>query len=298
MAKSNGKVAFVTGASSGIGFAVSVELAKRGYKVYAGARRVDVMKPLEKFGIIPVSLDVTSAESISAARELIESENDHLDILLNNAGVIGGAPAIEVSDEDFTKCYEVNLYGPIRVTREFSKLIIKGKGLFAYTTSNAGIMPIPFTSIYSSSKAALSAYASTLAFEVKPFGVKVLDFVSGGVKTEIMQVEHPVLNADSLYRIDGRDLLKEVGDNFDPNQYMDVAVYAVKAANDIESALNSASFFSSANYFRSFRGTMASFSRFATSFIPRGVLETLLLLALKLSDGFKLIKKKYSAKSK
>ncbi|CAH2354317.1 NADPH-dependent 1-acyldihydroxyacetone phosphate reductase [[Candida] railenensis] len=298
MAQSNGKVAFVTGASSGIGFAVSVELAKRGYKVYAGARRVDDMKPLKKFGIIPVNLDVTSAESISAARELIELENDHLDILLNNAGNFRVAPAIEVSDEDFIRCYEVNLYGPIRVTREFSKLIIKGKGLFAYTTSNAGMMPVPFASIYSSSKAALSAYASTLAFEVKPFGVQVLDFVSGGVKTGITQVEHPVLNSDSLYRIDGRDLMREIGDKFEPNQLMDVNVYAVKAANDLEAALNGVGFFSNATYFRSFRGSASSISWFVTSFLSRWFLETVLLLAFGLKDGFNAIKKKHSSKSK
>lgn len=298
MAKSNGKVAFVTGASSGIGLAVSVELASKGYKVYAGARRVEAMKPLEKFGIIPVSLDVTSVESISAARALVELENDHLDILLNNAGNIGGEPAIEAKDEDFMRCYEVNLYGPIRVTREFSKLIIKGKGLLAYTTSNAGFMPIPFASIYSSSKAALSAYISTLAFEVKPFGVKVLDFLSGGVKTEIMQVEHPVLPPDSLYRVDGRDLMREVGDKFDPNQLMDVKVYAVKAVKDIESALNGGGFFSSTNYFKLYRGTMSSASWFITSFFPRWVLESLLLLALNLKDGFKPLKRKYSAKDK
>ena len=295
MVKSNGKVAFVTGASSGIGFAASVELAKRGYKVYAGARRVDAMKPLEEFGIIPISLDVSSNESIVAARQLIELENDHLDILFNNAGVPCGAPAIEVSDEDFKRCYEVNLYGPIRVTREFSKLVIEGKGVLAYTTSTAGLTPFPFGSIYSSSKAALSAYISTLAFEVKPLGVKALDFVSGVVKTDIAQLEKLELIPDSVYRVDGRDLLKESRKNFDSSKPMEVNVYATKAVNDIESALNSRG---SANYFRSFRGSMASMVWFICLVFPRSLLEAVLIHSFKMKDGFNAIKKKYTTKNK
>ncbi|CAH2354316.1 NADPH-dependent 1-acyldihydroxyacetone phosphate reductase [[Candida] railenensis] len=295
MVKSNGKVAFVTGASSGVGFAVSVELAKRGYKVYAGARRIDAMKPLEEYGVIPISLDVSSIESIVAARELIESENDHLDILFNNAGVPCGAPAIEVQDEQFMKCYEVNLYGPIRVTREFSKLVIKAKGILAYTSSTAGLTPFPFGSIYSSSKAALSAYISTLAFEVKPLGVKVLDFVSGGIKTEIGEVEKLELISDSLYRIDGRDLLKESRKNFDTSRFMEVNVYAKKAVNDIESALNSSG---SANYYRTFRGSMASMAWFISSVFPRSFLEAMLVQAFKMKDGFNAVKKKYTTKNK
>ncbi|CAH2354319.1 NADPH-dependent 1-acyldihydroxyacetone phosphate reductase [[Candida] railenensis] len=295
MVESKRKVAFVTGASSGIGYAASKELAKRGYKVYAGARRVDAMKPLEELGIIPISLDVTSTESIVAARELIESENDHLDILFNNAGIPCAAPAIEVQDELFLRCFEVNLYGPIRVTREFSKLVIKAKGILAYTTSTAGIFPIPFGSIYSSSKAGLSAYLSTLAFEVKPFGVKVLDFVSGAIKTEIMNSEKIDLAPDSYYRVDGVDLIKHSRGDFENNKFMDVNVYAVKAVNDIESALNSGGFFSSANYFKSYRGTMASISWFITSYLPRSVLESMLIKGFKLKDGFNAIKKKYGA---
>ena len=291
MVESNKKVAFVTGASSGIGYAASKELAKRGYKVYAGARRVDAMKPLKEFGIIPISLDVSSNESIVAARKLIELENDHLDILFNNAGITYGAPAIEVQDEFFLRCYEVNLYGPIRVTREFSKLVIKGNGLLAYTTSTAGIFPIPFGSIYSSSKAGLSAYLSTLAFEVKPFGVKVLDFVSGGIKTDILNAEKIDLAPDSYYRIDGIDLLKASRKDFENNNFMDVNVYAVKAVNDIESALNSGS----VNYLKLYRGTMASISWFITSYLPRSFLESMLIKKFNLKDGFDAIKKKYSA---
>lgn len=83
----NTKYALVTGASSGIGYATAIELAKRGFKVYAGARRVAKMKPLKDYGIVPVELDVASLESIKRLRDFISDETGgRLDILFNNAG--------------------------------------------------------------------------------------------------------------------------------------------------------------------------------------------------------------------
>ncbi|KAM9931345.1 hypothetical protein OXX80_009000, partial [Metschnikowia pulcherrima] len=81
------KVALVTGASSGIGFATAIEFAKRGYKTYACARRLEPMLPLKENGVIIVTCDVTSTESVDSLRDQISSENDgFLDVLFNNAG--------------------------------------------------------------------------------------------------------------------------------------------------------------------------------------------------------------------
>lgn len=286
------KIALVTGASSGIGYASSIELAKRGYKVYAGARRLEQMKPLEEYGITLIQLDVTSTESIRKAKELIESETDRLDVLFNNAGVPCGAPAIEVSDKDFEKCYEVNLYGPIRLTREFSSLVIKAKGVFAYTSSTAGLLPFPFGSIYSSSKAALTAYVSTLALEVKPFGAKVLDFISGGVKTEILDIPSVPLKADSVYIVDGVNLFEKSRAGLDTLGAMPVSKYAVKVVNDIDYVVKGKFWFYEGNYFTSFRGTFASIVKFVTSFLPRAVIENMLLTNFKIADDFNKISRK------
>ncbi|KAL7662741.1 NADPH-dependent 1-acyldihydroxyacetone phosphate reductase [[Candida] zeylanoides] len=282
------KVALVTGASSGIGFASSVELAKRGYKVYSGARRVSHMDPLKEHGIVPLELNVTSMESIKKARAFIESEEGRLDILFNNAGVPCGAPAIEVTEDEFKKCYDTNLFGPIRLTTEFSSLILKSKGVIAFTSSSGRLLPFPFGSIYSSSKAALSSYASTLALEIKPFGAKVVDFVSGGVKTEITNVEVKELKPGSVYVVDGVDLLQKSRDSFDTSSFLDARAYAVKVINDIEGALNP-SWFSLSNFYIRYRGSMASMTYFLTAVLPRSLIEFTLLASFKLTEAFKKI---------
>lgn len=282
------KVALVTGASSGIGFASSVELAKRGYKVYSGARRVSHMDPLKEHGIVPLELNVTSMESIKKARAFIESEEGRLDILFNNAGVPCGAPAIEVTEDEFQKCYDTNLFGPIRLTTEFSLLILKSKGVIAFTSSSGRLLPFPFGSIYSSSKAALSSYASTLALEIKPFGAKVVDFVSGGVKTEITNVEVKELKPGSVYVVDGVDLLQKSRDSFDTSSFLDARAYAVKVINDIEGALNP-SWFSLSNFYIRYRGSMASMTYFLTAVLPRSLIEFTLLASFKLTEAFKKI---------
>lgn len=282
------KVALVTGASSGIGFASSVELAKRGYKVYSGARRVSHMDPLKEHGIVPLELNVTSMESIKKARAFIESEEGRLDILFNNAGVPCGAPAIEVTEDEFKKCYDTNLFGPIRLTTEFSLLILKSKGVIAFTSSSGRLLPFPFGSIYSSSKAALSSYASTLALEIKPFGAKVVDFVSGGVKTEITNVEVKELKPGSVYVVDGVDLLQKSRDSFDTSSFLDARAYAVKVINDIEGALNP-SWFSLSNFYIRYRGSMASMTYFLTAVLPRSLIEFTLLASFKLTEAFKKI---------
>lgn len=280
------KVAFVTGASSGIGFASSIELAMRGYKVYSGARRVSHMDPLKEHGIVPLELDVTSIESIKKARAFIESEEGRLDILFNNAGVPCGAPAIEVTEDEFQKCYDINLFGPIRLTTEFSLMIFKSRGVFAFTSSSGRLLPFPFGSIYSSSKAALSSYASTLALEIKPFGAKVVDFVSGGVQTDITNVEVKELKPGSVYIVDGVDLLKKSRDSFNTSSFLDARAYAVKVINDIESALNP-SWFSLSNFYIRYRGSMASMTYFLTAVCPRSLIEFILLASFKLTEAFK-----------
>ena len=179
------KTALVTGASSGIGHATVIELANRGYKVFAAARRLEPMKDLEsEHGAVILKVDVLSPESVLEAKKILSKETDgYLDILFNNAGQSCTYPAIDCKDEWFKQCYEVNVFGQMRVTRELAPLVINAKGVIAFTGSVAALIPLPFNSIYSSSKAAIHLYASILNLEMKPFGVEVINIVTGSVKT-------------------------------------------------------------------------------------------------------------------
>lgn len=111
----------VIGASSGIGFATSIELAKRGYLVFAGARRLEPMAKLrDNYGVKIFKLDVTNLLSVKDAKTYIQEETlgNHLDILFNNAGQTCQVPTTDVTDEQFAQCFKVNVFGAIRVVRE------------------------------------------------------------------------------------------------------------------------------------------------------------------------------------
>lgn len=198
MATSRRKVVFITGGSSGIGYAAAKEFATCGYKVYAGARRLKPMDSLKTYGVIPVSFDVACLASVQAVRDQIQRENDgYLDILYNNAGQHCTFPCLDVTDDQAKQCIEVNFLGPVRTVREFAPLLIKAEGVIGFTGSVSGIVPFPWSLIYSGSKAAIHQYAATLRVEMKVFNVKVINIITGGVKTSIEDTR--ALTTSSIY---------------------------------------------------------------------------------------------------
>lgn len=105
------EIILLTGASSGIGKQTAEFLAKQGYKVYAGARRVEQMESLKAFGVTPLRLDVTDESSINEAVQTIIQNEVRIDVLINNAGY-GSYGAIEdVSLDEAKRQFEVNLFG-------------------------------------------------------------------------------------------------------------------------------------------------------------------------------------------
>lgn len=284
------KSAFVAGASSGIGYSTAIELASKGYKVFAGARRLEAMEPLKAHGITILKLDVTSMESIIAAKKLIEEETDgSLDILFNNAGVPCRAPAFDLEEEWFRSCFEVNVFGPMRTVKVFHPLLIKSKGLIAFTGSTAGLVPVPFSTVYSSSKGAIQSYANSLALEVEPFGIKVLNFVTGTVETDIGSNNSYDIPETSVFNIDGENLF-ENGQILKNLKKMPCDVFAKKAVTDIERCLSS----THKNFWMSYRGKSASLVKLLVSYFPRSFLTYIIVKSLKLKDTFKKIKQKYA----
>ncbi|GME92110.1 unnamed protein product [Ambrosiozyma monospora] len=165
------KTALVTGCSSGIGYYAALELASKGYKVFACARRLEPMEPLKKAypgQIITFSMDVSSIESINKGYDFVFAELSgsstsvdtdidpahelshfvpKLDVLYNNAGQPCTCPAIDISNSAMQQCFEVNVYGPIRITKRFAPLVISAQGTIVFTGSIAGISPFPWGSI-------------------------------------------------------------------------------------------------------------------------------------------------------
>lgn len=281
------KTALVTGASLGIGYATALEFAKRGYKTFACARRLEPMEPLREAGVITFKLDVSSLKSVLEAKEYLKKETDNLlDVLYNNAGQPCTFPAIDVSDEDIKQCYEVNVFGPMRLTRELAPLLINAKGVVGFTGSVSGIIPFPFSCVYSSTKAAIHQYAATLRLEMKPFGVKVINLVTGGVKTNISDTRP--LKAGSLYQQPGlNESLDERREMAKRNNPMLPEAFAKQVVTDFERAkLNGP--------FNIYRGTMALFLGYLLVWFPRFFLERILVRRFKLVKVFDAIKTKFA----
>lgn len=241
----NVRTALVTGCSSGIGFHVALELAQRGYTVFACARKAESMASLkERFPqlIITFSMDVSDLESVKRGYQFVKGELDRfgspgLDILYNNAGSSCTFPGVDVPDNALVQCMATNFEGPVRVTHEFSRLVIKKKGTFAYTGSAAGYCPFPWGSVYGASKAAIGQYCNILAFELEPFGCKVKNFITGGVKTNI--ADKRPLPEDSIYNIEPMRRAFEERQKFaERNNPMLPEVYAKRAIDEIEANNN------------------------------------------------------------
>lgn len=283
------KTALVTGASSGIGYATAVEFAKRGYKTFACARRVEPMESLKEHGIIVFLCDVTSLRSVRDAVSLVKTNTDgYLDVLFNNAGQSCTLPAIDVTDEMFETTFNVNVFGPVRLTREFIPLLINAKGTVGFTGSVSGLVPFPFSSIYSATKAAIHQYAATLRLELKPFGVKVINFVTGGVKTNIEDKRD--LPEDSLYAVPGMETaFLERKQMAVRNKPIPAEVYAYKVVNDFERA-------SLGGSLNLYRGRMALFLGYLMWWCPRFVVEWGLVKKFRLVNVFLQISAKYSKK--
>jgi len=180
------KAIVVTGASSGIGRKITERLAANGFFVYAGAR---AQKDLDNLNAIKnvqaVRLDVTSASDIAAAVALVGKAGRGLYGVVNNAGVVVVAPMIEVEEKDLDFIFNVNMYGPYRITKAFAPMLLESKGRVVNISSLNGIVASPMIGAYSMSKHAVEAYGDALAGELARFGVRVSLIEPGNYGTEI-----------------------------------------------------------------------------------------------------------------
>lgn len=180
------KAVLVTGASSGLGRAITELLASSGYFVYAGARKDKDLAELNRIrNVQSVRLDVTSQEDIDAAVELITDADRGLYGLVNNAGVGVIWPLIEIDEDDFDFQMNVNLYGPYRITKAFAPQIMESRGRITNISSVSGIVASPLFGVYSMSKHALEAFTDSLAAELSRFDVQVSAIEPGAYTSRI-----------------------------------------------------------------------------------------------------------------
>ena len=180
-------VAVVTGASRGIGRAVALELAARGFETVATMRQPAAGAELPGLaaatgGVLRVAaLDVTDAESINLP--------DGLRVLVNNAGTEAAHPAFEDTPAELWQAmFATNVFGLIEVTRRAIPILrSNGGGVVCNVTSSSILAPVPFYAPYRSSKAADSAVGESLRAELAPFGIRVLEIMPGPIATDMLE---------------------------------------------------------------------------------------------------------------
>lgn len=182
----------ITGTSTGIGRATALHLDSRGFRVFAGVRRAEHGEALRAEAsprLVPVLLDVTDeAQVAAAARDVGEAlAGAGLDGLVNNAGVTAGGPVEFLDMEELRRSLEVNLYGPVRVTRAFMPLVRRATGRIVHVTSIGGRLSVPFAAPYSAAKFAMEAVADAQRFELRPWGMHVSVVEPGVIATPILE---------------------------------------------------------------------------------------------------------------
>ncbi|KAJ6510864.1 NAD-P-binding protein [Mycena sanguinolenta] len=196
------KTVLITGCSTGgIGCALAKEFHSQGFRVFATSRTLESMEDLSAIGIETLPLDVTDIEAIRKTREEIAARTGgKLDILVNNACAAYPVAATDMDMAAVRALFEVNLFAPMCMVQQFVQLLIaSNNGRIINTGSISGIMPVPFSAAYNTSKAALHSFGNTIRVELAPFNLTdVLKVITGAVKSNI--VKPYTIPDNSLYK--------------------------------------------------------------------------------------------------
>jgi clavulanate-9-aldehyde reductase len=223
----DGKVALVTGASSGIGEATALALAAQGASVVIGARRTDRLEGLRAklsggaARVLVVELDVTSEGSCRAAVRRTVEELGGLDILVNNAGVMLLGTIESADTEDWRRMLDTNVLGLMYMTHAALPHVLARRGDIVQISSVAGRVARAGSGVYNASKFAVNAFSESLRQEVTTRGVRVVLVEPGIVETELR---------DHITEAEAKDKINAVAQGMRQLQSTDVAeavVYAV-----------------------------------------------------------------------
>lgn len=177
----------VTGASTGIGLATAVQLARAGYDVLGGVRTSADGERLRQAGIEPIELDVTDSKAIATLRERIENDPQRrpLRALVNNAGIAINGPVEVIPLADWRRQLEVALVGPVGMIQALLPALMSSKGRVVNIGSVGSRVAMPGFGAYSGAKFAMDAMNDALRREMAPFGVRVVLVTPGAVKTQL-----------------------------------------------------------------------------------------------------------------
>jgi hypothetical protein len=220
-----GLVAVVTGASSGLGAQLSMDLARAGATVVGLARSTDrldkLATDLRTFspGSATFTCDVADTAALGRVLDEVTTAQGRVDLLINNAAQDPGIRLVDITEEDFRHTFDVNFFAPVAATLAVLPSMLEcGRGTVINVSSDGGRLPSPGPGAYPSSKAALSAFTESISFRVGPKGVHVHVVYPAFMATELGQGaldrglrRPPRLTTRSVERVSRRILARAGG---------------------------------------------------------------------------------------
>lgn len=228
------KVIIITGASSGMGEAAAKHLAALGATVVLGARRTDkiekLAKEIEQNGgkVLAIKADVTNLEEVKKLVAAAFEKFGHIDVILNNAGVMPLSPIDRLNVEEWSTMIDVNIKGVLNGIAAVLPYMKEQKfGQIINTSSVAGHKVFFGSAVYSATKYAVRALTEGLRTEVKPYNIRTTIVCPGAVKTELL--EH-ISEADIQQA--NKDYVGEVG--ISPDSFARVVAFAISQPEDVD----------------------------------------------------------------
>lgn len=231
----------MTGASSGIGKAISERLISDGHIVYGAARRLEKMQSLVEKGGHAIRLDITDEAQVAAAIDRIMSEQGRIDGLVNNAGYAVYGAVEDVSVAEARQQFEVNLFGLASLTQKVLPIMrTQSRGHIINISSIGGKVYTPLGAWYHATKHALEGWSDVLRIETAQFGIKVVIVEPGAIETEFTDVmNEPMLerSAGGAYEDLAQAMVDTMAESYDgsastkPDVIAKVVSKAIKARN-------------------------------------------------------------------
>ena len=175
----------ITGVSGGMGFETAKKYALLGHKVYG----LDIRPPHEELtNFTFIKCDLTNEENVKEAFNLVQKETNHLDCLISLAGIYDLNSLVEMSEEDFIRIFNINVFGVYRLNKYFLPLLDNTSKIFIVSSELGPLDPLPFTGIYGVTKSTIEKYAYALRMELQLLGIKVIVVRPGAVDTSLLDV--------------------------------------------------------------------------------------------------------------
>ncbi|KAI0522145.1 putative short-chain dehydrogenase/reductase [Xylaria bambusicola] len=261
------KTVLITGCSDGsIGSTLAKQFVTKGYHVFATLRNTSKAASLAGMNDIEVlELEVTSRDSITACIAEVHKRNyGALDILINSAGADFVCPFLDVDIDEAKRLYDVNVWSIMLVTQAFAPLLIKAQGCVANLGSIAGEMPLCWSSVYVSSKAAAKQMSEVMRTELAPLGVRVITAIVGAVNTPIHQRAGELDLPVGSYYTNIRSQVNEVRKGTHKPGAVETDVVARELIDDIIGGKNGVTW----------RGGTATVVKYLSWLLPRGLWES------------------------